>query len=95
MDYAQEGRRRRRPGCEMTMAPTAGRDETPGAELVATDSPPATTRVDLARRRAAVRAVSDDLLRPATAGPSGDPQRSGDVAAAWLSLASQHAPSVR
>jgi hypothetical protein len=68
----------------MTIAPAAARDDTPGAELVAPDDPPATTRADLARRRAAIRAVSEDLLRLADAGPAGDPRRPGDVAAAWL-----------
>ena len=64
-------------------APTTAHDDA-GGELVVPDEPPATTRADLARRRAAVRAVSDDLLRLADVGPSGDPQRPGDVAAAWL-----------
>ena len=52
--------------------------------LVPTDELRAAGQVLATQRRAAVRAVSDDLLRLADAGPAGDPQRPGDVAAAWL-----------
>ena len=64
-------------------APTAAPEDA-ARELVAPDEPAAETRAELQRRRAAARAVADDLLALAAAGPSGDPQRPGDVAAAWL-----------
>jgi len=57
------------------------------AVLVALDTATATRGplgVLEARDRAAIRAVTDDLLRLAEAGPGEDPRRPGDVAAAWL-----------
>lgn len=58
-------------------APTTG-------QLVAPDDDRAAARARDVQHRAAVRAVTEDLLRLADAGPTGDPQRPGDVAAAWL-----------
>ncbi|MEA2189442.1 MAG: hypothetical protein QOK16_4453 [Solirubrobacteraceae bacterium] len=68
---------------EIRAAPAAAHENTVGGELIGLDEPPA-ARALLARRRAAVRVVSEDLLRLADAGTSGAPRRPGDVAAAGL-----------
>ncbi|MEJ7786402.1 MAG: tyrosine-type recombinase/integrase [Solirubrobacteraceae bacterium] len=56
----------------------------PTGQLVASEELRAAARALDVQQRAAVRAVTEDLLRLADAGPTGDPQRPGDVAAAWL-----------
>ncbi len=67
----------------MAIDPASDVDAPTVGQLVAPEVRAAACELDV-QHRAAVRAVTDDLLRLADAGPYGDPQRPGDVAAAWL-----------
>lgn len=68
----------------MTVDPAPDVSAAIGGQLVASDELRAAAHALDAQHRAAVRAVTNDLLRLADAGPTGEPQRPGDVAAAWL-----------
>lgn len=84
MDYPQDtqGWRRNRSTWPSIRHQTSTRPPPGNTSLPTTTEPP---RVHVtSEHRAAVRAVTEDLLRLADAGPTGDPQRPGDVAAAWL-----------
>ena len=71
-------------GIDMAIDPASDVEAPATGQLIASEDVRAAARALDVRHRAAVRAVTEDLLRLADAGPNGDPQRPGDVAAAWL-----------